>query len=387
MVHGVNTSNGATEAVSSPISRSAASGPGGALNVQQDAKEASTAPKFGDLLQKFQAQYGAKAEKPREIKKTLGKDDFLKIMLTQMKHQDPTNPFKAEQMATEMAQFTSVEQLQNVNQNLAKMANQNQPLERLAMTGLIGKKITVDRGRFPHTEGTNESLSFNLPKDSPQVKIAIISDGGEVVLEKDVGAMKAGENSFTWDGLKSNSLPTKSGGFMLKVEAQDERGQQMQLNSMAQARVIGVSFEGAEPFFLIGDSTHQEKVTMKNIIRIETEAGMPASVPNSVPSGVGGIQPLAPQAKAPNFISFKKGEGSSTLNPEQMSPDLAQAISKYQQQSAAPQSAPVLPKAVASDEKGFPNGLQEGREEPNAPTPKETKSQDQPTMKRGGDSK
>ena len=62
-----------------------------------------------------------------------------------MKFQDPTSPFKPEQMAAEMAQFTSVEQLQNVNQNLAKMSTANQPMERLAMTGLIGKTVTVDR--------------------------------------------------------------------------------------------------------------------------------------------------------------------------------------------------------------------------------------------------
>src|SRR6476619_2933183 len=84
-------------------------------------KDAAGSTKFGDVYSQIQAKFGEKAEKPREIKKTLGKDDFLKIMVAQMKNQDPTNPFKAEQMATEVAQFTSVEQLQNVNQNLAKM--------------------------------------------------------------------------------------------------------------------------------------------------------------------------------------------------------------------------------------------------------------------------
>src|SRR6476620_11273017 len=105
----------------------------------RDAQEAATAPKFGDVYQQIQAKYGAKPEKQREIKKTLGKDDFLKLMVTQMKNQDPTNPFKAEQMATEIAQFTTVEQLHNMNQNLTKMTGQNKPLEQMAMTGMIGK--------------------------------------------------------------------------------------------------------------------------------------------------------------------------------------------------------------------------------------------------------
>ena len=95
----------------------------------KDSSESARAPKFGDVYQEIQAKYGEKPEKPREIKKTLGKDDFLKIMITQMKNQDPTNPFKAEQMATQMAQFTSVEQLHNINQNLGKISSQNRPLE------------------------------------------------------------------------------------------------------------------------------------------------------------------------------------------------------------------------------------------------------------------
>jgi flagellar basal-body rod modification protein FlgD len=151
--------------IANTIANAAAQGasmnaPSGGSLQSKDSDRPSTDPQFGDVLSKIQSQYGAKADKPREIKKTLGKDDFLKIMITQMQHQDPTNPFKAEQMAQEMAQFTSVEQMQNMNSSLKQMAQQHNPLEKLAMTNLIGKTVTVDRDRFPHSEGENESLSF-----------------------------------------------------------------------------------------------------------------------------------------------------------------------------------------------------------------------------------
>src|SRR5580698_201739 len=73
-----------------------AAGSGGYLAEDKDTKKAATEAKFGDILQNIQARYGAKVEKPREIKKTLGKDDFLRIMITQMQHQDPTKPFDAQ---------------------------------------------------------------------------------------------------------------------------------------------------------------------------------------------------------------------------------------------------------------------------------------------------
>lgn len=267
-----NSAQAATQTLDTPTS---VGGSGGLLNNQKDVTEASNAPKFGDVLKNIQAKYGARAEKPREIKKTLGKDDFLRIMLTQMRHQDPTNPFKAEQMATEMAQFTSVEQLQNLNQGMQKMATQNQPLERLAMTQLIGKQITVDRDRFAHIEGQNEVLSFHLPKPSSQVKIVVMSESGEVVMDKDIGAQEIGENSFTWDGMKNGVLPAKNGNYILRVEAKDENGLAIQTDSMRKVRVVGVSFEGSEPVLLVGDNRTQDKVTMKNIIRIESDGATP----------------------------------------------------------------------------------------------------------------
>jgi flagellar basal-body rod modification protein FlgD len=338
----------------------------GSLSQQKDLKKAQTDPQFGDILGGLQAKYGAKAEKPREIKKTLGKDDFLRIMVTQMKNQDPTSPFKPEQMAAEMAQFTSVEQLQNVNQNLQKMATQNNPLERMAMTNMIGKVVTVDRERFPHVEGQGEALNYSLPKDAASVHIAVVSDQGEVILEKDMGPQKTGAQAFAWDGLKSNSLAAKNGTYMLRVDAKDDKGANINIGSQAQARVIGVSFEGNEPVFLVGDARHQDKVTMKNIVKIE-EGGGSAGGGQAQAAPSGGLTPLMPSQGTPSFATFEKGKGSSTA-PSDVAAALAKAFEakntpppSQTPQAAAP-AAPELAevsKSIGSGDKGFPNGLNE----------------------------
>jgi flagellar basal-body rod modification protein FlgD len=329
MIQGAGTK---IDTVSNVPTTAGAAGPGMEHSLQKDATEASTDPKFSEVLKSIQANYGAKADKPREIKKTLGKDDFLRIMITQMRHQDPTNPFKAEQMAAEMAQFTSVEQLQNLNATVGKLANQNQPLERLAMTNLIGKVVTIDRERFPHNEGSNSSLSFGLPRDATEAKIAIVSESGETILEKDLGPLKVGANSFTWDGKKSNTLTAKSGTYIMRVEARDEKGQKLQTNPQGQARVIGVSFEGPEAVFLVGDNRKQDRVTMKNIVRIESD------VPGMA------LAPTAQEQKKPNFVAFQKGVGSSDLDLSQARDEAAKALGRFELESA--------PKA-----QGFPNGL------------------------------
>ena len=359
----------------------------GGLSSQKDSKESARSAQFGDVLKQMQARYGEQAQKPREIKKTLGKDDFLKIMITQMKNQDPTNPFKAEQMAQEIAQFTSVEQLTNVNQNLNKMANQNRPLEQMAMTGLIGKMVTIDRERFPHIEGQPDTLNFNLPKNANSVKVALVSEAGEVVFEKELGAQKTGPVSFTWDGLRTDSqLAAKSGNYMYKLDAKDDRGTPIQVNPKVRSKVIGVSFDGTEPVFLVGDAKHQDKVTLKNIVQIEMDtsgeavasqkplqatsqlsqsipqqalAQMPAktsttpadahdgpgdrtSTGESSVSGAAEAQ-SAPELPQNNFFSFKKGIGSD--NSPGIDPKLIENYMKSRAQAEMPAA------------EGFPNGL------------------------------
>jgi flagellar hook assembly protein FlgD len=345
-------------------------------------------PTFGDVWKNIQSKYGAKPEKQREIKKTLGKDDFLRIMVTQMKNQDPTSPFKAEQFAAEMAQFTGVEQLQNINQALGKMAGQNQPLERLAMTNMIGKTVTVDRARFPHTNNQRDMLSFNLPRDAKEVHVTVMSDVGEILMEKDLGQQKAGTVNFEWDGIKKNTLPAKDGNYLYKVEAKDERDVTVQVSTQGEARIVGVSFEMGEPVFLIGNPNRPERITMRNVIKIvgnDSSLIPGAQRLGEANPGAEGVAPVAPQS--PNFISFQRGVGSGNLDPESLSPEASAALKRFQQQQfqgqpmqvaqaqaqeqAAAPSAPVQRAIAPGDpigrrmaaatpqdqERGFPNGL------------------------------
>lgn len=330
----------ANSVVNTPINTGGAAA-GGYLVNQKDLKTPETAAKFGEVLQNIQNKFGAKPDKAREIKKTLGKDDFLKIMITQMKNQDPTKPFNADEMAAQMAQYASVEQLQNVNQNLNKMQNDHQSSDRMAMTNLIGKTVTVDRERFPHTEGVNEALGFTLARNASEVKIQVVNEQGETVLDKDLGPQKAGEQSFGWDGIKSNTVAAKTGNYTFKIVAKDERGAPLPTNPKTQGRIIGVTFEGSEPAFLIGDAHSQQKITMRNIIRID-------DVPE-VPQGFAPPQPTqaqAPAAPGGNFFSFTRGLGSQNIDPAALSPEAQQALAKYDAQKAQA-NAPQAPAGAA----------------------------------------
>lgn len=325
---------------------------GGVLAKEKDVKEGSTETQFGDLWKNIQSKYGAKAEKPREIKKTLGKDDFLKIMITQMKHQDPTSPFKAEEMATQMAQFASVEQLQNLNNSMAKMANSGQPLERLAMTNLIGKNITIDRERFVHNENEASSLGFTLDRDAKTTKIKIISEQGETILEKDLGPMNKGEQTFVWDGEKTNGMPTKPGNYIFRLEAADEGDRPIAMNSKAQSKVIGVAFDGPEGSLLVGDAKSPQKITMRNVIRIDSIGDAPQA------QGIPGARSMSSALQSQGVgVSPSMSQAAAPL---QAQADARKAFEAYEAANVAAGKNITTENNEKQAEKGFPSGFSSG---------------------------
>ncbi|MBL7716724.1 MAG: flagellar hook assembly protein FlgD [Bdellovibrionales bacterium] len=379
MLNGVssNSQNQAAIAATDPAGSGAGmvgdSGSGFLLNNKKDTKDATTDPQFGAIWKDMQAKYGAKAEKPREIKKQLGKDDFLRIMITQMKHQDPTKPFEAEQFAAQLAQFASVEQLQNINNNITKMTQANQPLERMAMTNMIGKTVTVDRDRFPFTEGEKASLNYTLPKDAASVIVRVQNEAGETVFEKDIGEQKAGDGLFVWDGKKTNTLPAKTGSYMLRVEAKDENGQSLSTENRAQARVVGVGFENGETILLVGNPARPDKVNFKNVTKIEEAApaellpgakslaGAAGAASGASGQSAGGV----PNGNGKQFDFLPggpNGKGQPVTMPiGSQKPPMPSAANSMPAAAAAPKQQDLNAAAAKMiqqfEEKGFPNGL------------------------------
>jgi len=313
---------------------------------------------FSDVWKDIQAKYGEKEEVKRVAKKSLDKDDFMKIMITQLQHQDPSKPLDAEKMATEMAQITSVEQLHNMSKSIDKLSDQNKPMERLALMNLIGKTVTADRNRFDHRQSEHESLSFRLNEDATEVKVALVADSGETVLEKDLGAMKAGENTFLWDGKKGNTLPANGGGYTLRISAKDAQARPVQAETQVKAQVMGVGLEGSEPVLLVGTGNTQSKVLMKNVIRVESNFMQPQGVASAQTTEKSDLtsSPIAPKD---NFFTFEKGKGSKPLDLSALTPEAKNAINAYSQQKNQDSRSVINDQGVSrvQEEKGFPSGL------------------------------
>lgn len=105
----------------------------------------------------------------REIKKELGKDDFLQLLITQLTHQDPTNPVSNEEFISQMAQFSSLEQMTNINSGIESLVQ----LQSTTAVSFIGKTVTA----YDSTTGSTQAAVVN----------AVYFNDGEVILETESG--------------------------------------------------------------------------------------------------------------------------------------------------------------------------------------------------------
>ena len=275
------------------------------LSVQAPSETQVRDQAASNAINTFQARYGEKPKEDRAIKKALDKDDFMRIMVTEMKHQDPTKPMDSDRMATQMAQITSVEQLKNVGSAIEKLADKNTASDRLAMSAMIGKSVTVDKGRFTHQKGTFSPINFNLPQDAQKIKLSVLDERGEVIATRELEPMKAGTNNYNWDGVNASNIQSVTGSYVVRLDAEDAKGNKIKIDPVSQETVVGVSFEGGETNFLVGDYKNPQKVGFKNVTRIEG-AGPKVPVEKSE----------APKAEVPKIVA--SAPSNLSTEPQQL---------------------------------------------------------------------
>ncbi|NUM87592.1 MAG: hypothetical protein HUU37_00170 [Bdellovibrionales bacterium] len=213
----------------------------------------------------------------------MGKDDFLKLMSAQLKNQDPMNPLKNEQMAAQLAQFSALEQMMNVNQNLEKMQQSQKPQDNVLAASLIGKSIVTDSAKFNYDRQTEPLVKYDLPADAKSVTVSIVNQKGEIVREYDLGAQKAGKNSVRWDGKNTKGGANDKGEYSFRVNATDDKDQPIKVATSTAGLVTGVVFEQGKPYLLVGET----KVPFDGVDRIEVPLAAGANGPtqNAAPRG------------------------------------------------------------------------------------------------------
>ncbi|MDP7040286.1 MAG: DUF2271 domain-containing protein [Myxococcota bacterium] len=185
---------------------------------------------------------------------SLGKDEFLKLLVAQIGHQDPLNPMDDKEFIAQLAQFSSLEQQIASNKNLEMLAVGQTALANSQITDLIGKKVRVQTTSMEIDKaGDAPDFNFELGANAASVQIKVYSDTGDLVRTIDVGSRQGGKHNIEWDGLDEEGNPIAPGEYHIKVEAVDEIEEAVPVTTESFGTVTGVSFDKGYAELLVGD--------------------------------------------------------------------------------------------------------------------------------------
>lgn len=210
----------------------------------------------------------------------MDKDAFMKLMLAQMKNQDPTNPLKSHEMAAQLAQFSSLEQLQNVNTTLDDIKKGQKPSETFQALNFIGKSVAGDSAKIVRVKGdTNHDFNFVLPEDAKEININVKNDLGESVRKIRLNDFKKGENSFNWNGKDERDLVARVGEYTFDIEAKDALGKKLHVKTDFDGVITGVNYTPEGPILLVGNQTVKLK-DVKKIVDPSLNSGLKTNSTN-----------------------------------------------------------------------------------------------------------
>jgi len=195
----------------------------------------------------------------------MGKDDFLTLLVAQLQHQDPLNPSESTEFTAQLAQFSSLEQLQNVNANLAGFEVYQATLNNIQSSGFIGKTVTATGSMIGINQGTADPIRFDLASDAASVYVQIYDQYGSFVTDIPAGAMSVGEQEVAWDGRNSNGTAVNDGPYSFNVMAVDGDGSMVPTTSYTTGVVSGIDYKSGATNLVINDY----EIPISSVIRVE----------------------------------------------------------------------------------------------------------------------
>ena len=192
--------------------------------------------------------------------KTIGKDDFMKLLLAQLKNQDPLKPLDGTDFAAQLAQFSSLEQLSNLNTEFKNMGLNQMAMSFSQSVNLIGKNVVTNSGNSITAGGSTTDLNYSLAKDAQSVTISIFNKDGKLVKTWDETAQKAGMNKATWD-----CSGVDKGDYTFQVIAKDAQGQMVPVDTMTTGLVTAVHFRNNQILVTVNG----KEVPLSNITEVK----------------------------------------------------------------------------------------------------------------------
>ncbi|MGD8922724.1 MAG: flagellar hook assembly protein FlgD [Candidatus Zixiibacteriota bacterium] len=160
---------------------------------------------------------------------SLGKDDFLQLLVTKLQYQDPLNPMEDQDFIAQLAQFSSLEQMSNIAEGISTSNQwdymQMQSINNTMASGLIGKEIKATYDGVYVDSDTKPTISYTTDQYAAKIEFHIKDSEGVTIATLESTDVAPGTGSITWDGKDDLGNRVEDGYYEVEAVATDSNGE------------------------------------------------------------------------------------------------------------------------------------------------------------------
>ncbi len=191
----------------------------------------------------------------------MDQNSFMKLLIAQMQNQDPMSPMDGTQFAAQLAQFSSLQQLQNLNTSMTTSINANyaltQSINNTLSSTLIGKEVKIGGGSIQNTGQGSVQLGYTLPSNAVSASITVTDSNGNVVRTISNVPTASGDNKLSWNFSDNNGSSLPNGTYTYTVNATDVNGNSITATPFIEGIISGVQFGANGASLVVGNSQYQ----------------------------------------------------------------------------------------------------------------------------------
>lgn len=171
---------------------------------------------------------------------SLDKDDFLQLLVTQLEHQDPLNPLDDKEFIAQLAQFSSLEQMQNIASSLDTLNKTVSNQDALSAANYLGKSVVASGNTITKLSEGITPIYFTLGDDAASVTVNVYDQNGNIVQSSILSSMQAGEYTYAWDGLDYDGNTASNGQYNVYFSAKDAKDSAVLVDTEVTGTIVGV---------------------------------------------------------------------------------------------------------------------------------------------------
>jgi flagellar basal-body rod modification protein FlgD len=224
--------------------------------------------KMGDTVSGVTSSSGTTSTTSSSSNTTISQNEFLQLLTIQLKNQNPLSPYDDMQFASQLAQFSQLEQLIGIKSLLEDQATSNTTLattiSNSALPGLIGKTATATTDTISYNGTDSATLGYSLSSSATSGELLIKNSSGTTIKTVDLSSseLSSGDHTYTWDGTDASGNQLASGDYTFEVNAYTSSGSQLTSDTYISGTIEAVRFKSTGTMLVIdGTEVPLEDIT------------------------------------------------------------------------------------------------------------------------------